>query len=1529
MEQKDRFIVNRQRQRFSIRKVAGKTASVMIGTTLLGVVLGLSETKPVNAQAAEVDETTETTASSLTNQNQVTLQKPTVTSAAGSAQPASSAGSNEKQALTVTKDLATNAVPASALKASFVESPASSATANPTSATSGDATPTQAKDITNQLSNVTAGFTSDNKGEEPLADGTKLDPLGENNVIYGKYHLVLPADAKAGDTFSITWSNNLNLYGSDDPSITRTVVARDENGQEVAKGASTNSNQMSFVVEPNASGSINAIIPFFINRQVVPNNGTITVSTGIGQTTSQATVDVEYSNTDFSNHGGPYPGYANGNFTYLDRNPNTGAVTGVMYVNRAQKPVYDETATLQNMGKDNWTNKGYPNATSDISFKAADADVTVYQLKAGEQLPDSFDLQTIQEVGTDVTVDSQIKYGDDDNNILKVTLPSTGDEPNTNTYAIVVKTKYDTNQDLGFLSTVHAFGQPADQRSADVPGVGVTWPKYMFLINGSAGGNTDEALGQVIVTVHDDTTGQDLVDNSKYVYNSGQKQVKTSTGYNQADVEKTLTDHGYKVVRLVDTSKSNNPVEVTTVPTEIPSNVHSYVIHVVHDVVPVNNTTDPHKPNTPINPNDPNSKDWPAADQYTKSYTYTVKYQDEQGNELHAASSPQTSTWNRTVYVDKVTGQVDDTKSTPWKPDKTNFDQVDVPSITNYHVKGTTTQNGTAIADGNVASIPTKQDNIVDVVVYAKNGKIVPVDPNRNKIPNAPTPTYETDPNDPTKVVPNEPVPTIPGYTPNMETVTPKDPGEDTEVTYTKTPADQMHLTVKYIDLDNNNAEIATEGQPSGKSGDKINYATQTTITNLENKGYVLVDDGFTGKAGDKFSTDNNDKIYLVTFHHGTATSTPNKPATPGTPINPNDPAGPKWPAGSDEVTEDATQTVRYHGAGDKTPKDHVATEKNAFTRTITVDKVTGEVTKTGDWTPATHNFDGVKTPKVDGYKADKETATTDAATPANPNVVADVYYTNVTTSTPTPENGTVTRYITYTGITEKDKVPASPKDDTVKTTTTNGKTTPDGNFPAVKNPVVPGYHTEKPSVPVSTPGKNGVPTSGTYNVEVPYTKNGKIVPVDPDGHKIPNAPTPTYTTNPNDPTKVVPNEPVPTIPGYTPKVTSVTPKNPGKDTKVVYTKNTPSNPIPNLNIQLFVRYVDLDNNDSEIVPEVTQRGADGSKINYTTGTTISDLEKQGYVLVTDGFTGHSGSDFNLSNDGKTYVVTFKHGTVTSTPDQPGQPNTPINNDDPQGPQWPADSNVVTMTATQTVHYRGAGDKTPADHVTTVDHAFTRTITVDKVTGKVISTGAWTPANYNFAGVPTPVIAGYHADVSVATTTAATPENPNVETVVTYVPNGKIVPVDPAGNRLPNVPTPTYQTDPNDPTKVVPNEPVPTIPGYTPRVTTVTPAHPSVNTPVVYTQVTTTTPTTPTSGNPTPADNPTMPSTPVAPAETPTATPVAKAPAATPAAQTPQRTLPQTGATDSSVWTKVGAELLVVASALGLTGYRKRRHEDK
>ena len=74
-------------------------------------------------------------------------------------------------------------------------------------------------------------------------------------------------------------------------------------------------------------------------------------------------------------------------------------------------------------------------------------------------------------------------------------------------------------------------------------------------------------------------------------------------------------------------------------------------------------------------------------------------------------------------------------------------------------------------------------------------------------------------------------------------------------------------------------------------------------------------------------------------------------------------------------------------------------------------------------------------------------------------------------------------------------------------------------------------------------------------------------MPVDPSGKEIPGAPTPDYTNDPEDPTKVTPNQPTPEVPGWhvvpnqpTPGVSTdgktVTPPTPGEDTKVVYEKN-------------------------------------------------------------------------------------------------------------------------------------------------------------------------------------------------------------------------------------------------------------------------------------------------------------------------------------------------------------------------------------
>ncbi|WP_158087966.1 mucin-binding protein, partial [Limosilactobacillus reuteri] len=231
--------------------------------------------------------------------------------------------------------------------------------------------------------------------------------------------------------------------------------------------------------------------------------------------------------------------------------------------------------------------------------------------------------------------------------------------------------------------------------------------------------------------------------------------------------------------------------------------------------------------------------------------------------------------------------------------------------------------------------------------------------------------------------------------------------------------------------------------------------------------------------------------------------------------------------------------------------------------------------------------------------------------------------------------------------------------------------------------------------------------------------------------------------------------------------------------------------------------------------------------------------------------------------------------------------------------------NDLEATGTQTIHYEGAGDKTPANN--TQHFTFTKSATVDKVTGKIVSETGWNVAGHTFGNVDTPVVAGYHADKKVAGGATITPDDLNKTIVVTYAPNGHIIPVDPDGKPLPNVPQPQYQNNPNDPTEVTPNEPVPEILGYTPNVSTVTPENPGENTPVVYTpNKKTVGPTTPQPETPakpmtpttTPAGNGNIPANgqTTSPAgSSVTTSNVNKANATTPVAQKQAAQLPQTG----------------------------------
>ena len=93
--------------------------------------------------------------------------------------------------------------------------------------------------------------------------------------------------------------------------------------------------------------------------------------------------------------------------------------------------------------------------------------------------------------------------------------------------------------------------------------------------------------------------------------------------------------------------------------------------------------------------------------------------------------------------------------------------------------------------------------------------------------------------------------------------------------------------------------------------------------------------------------------------------------------------------------------TVRYHGAGSQTPADNVQTV--TWTRTVTKDKVTGDVVKTTDWVADKATYDAVPSPVIPGYTVD--VATVSAETVTQEDMVKDVYYTAipVTPDKPTP----------------------------------------------------------------------------------------------------------------------------------------------------------------------------------------------------------------------------------------------------------------------------------------------------------------------------------------------------------------------------------------------------------------------------------------------------------------------------------------------------------------------------------------------
>ena len=907
--------------------------------------------------------------------------------------------------------------------------------------------------------------------------------------------------------------------------------------------------------------------------------------------------------------------------------------------------------------------------------------------------------------------------------------------------------------------------------------------------------------------------------------------------------------------------------------------------------------------------------------------------------------------------------------------------------------------NGDTAAESNKQSIKFTAYGVVDkttgkYVVLDENGKIV-VDENKQPIEG--TLTWKADVTDPkfAEVV----SPTINGYTPNKDlisasSVTENTPNKVIVVTYT---ANAAKAEIIYVD-ETTGKQLET-AVVDGKYNDTINYSTADKIKYYESLGYELVKDGY---VGGEFGEDT--KTFYVTFKHGTVVVNPETPGKPDEPINPDNPDGPKYPADSANLNKDVTNTIHYVYADGTTAKPS-HTQTLTFIGSGVIDKVTGqyvEVDENGNvkldengnpipgkltWTASDGTtFIEVVSPTIVGYTPDKgvvnaveginqdsknlETTVIYTANAAK----AEIIYVDETTGKRLETavvDGKYNETINYSTA-DKIKYYESLGYELVKDGYVGGEFGEDTKTfyvtfkhgTVVVNPETPGKPDEPinpdnpdgPKYPADSANLNkdvtntihyvyadGTTAKPSHTQTLTFIGSGVIdkvtgqyvevdengnVKLDENGNPIPGK----LTWTASDGTTFI--EVVsPTIVGYTPDkgvvnaVEGINQDSKNLETTVIYTANAAKAEI-----------IYVDETTGKRLETAVVDGKYNETINYSTADKIKYYESLGYELVKDGYVGGE-----FGEDTKTFYVTFKHGTVTVTPDDKFTEEDPINPDNPDGPKYPFDSIALDKTITRTIKYVYA-DGTKAKDDVVQKLRFRGTAIIDKVTGEVIildengrkiSDGIkWTALDgTTFIEVISPDIAGYTPDRKEIGSLENVDSNTD-DIIETVVYNKDIVdpeePKDPVDPEEPKDPVdPEEPKDPVDPEEpkdpVDPEEPKDPVDPEEPK-DPVDPEEPK---------------------DPVDSENPEDSKVPVQ-AETPTESPndapilpdqlstnttikevatvETKESGKAEAATTEDVSLPQTGHKHSNAGL-IGLGLATIASILGLAGTRKRKKD--
>ncbi|WP_260209132.1 mucin-binding protein [Lactiplantibacillus pentosus] len=643
--------------------------------------------------------------------------------------------------------------------------------------------------------------------------------------------------------------------------------------------------------------------------------------------------------------------------------------------------------------------------------------------------------------------------------------------------------------------------------------------------------------------------------------------------------------------------------------------------------------------------------------------------------------------------------------------------------------------------------------------------------------------------------------PVIPGYTATLATVPAKTVvATDQQVVFTVTyqANPDTAATINYLDVETGqNVQTAT-----------IQGETDTTSDYLVKvpAGYVLADTQpatiHNGEVSVIFKADDSDDVTIY-LTHDSVTIEPNDPET-----KPNDPipgdSGKTYGDYTTATTVTVTRTINYLYGDTATKAADSRVQTVNFARSITVDQVTGEILSTGDWTVVSEksDFSAVASPTIAGYTATPEVVAASTPTGDTPDETLNVRYT---------ANHDTTATISYvdekTGQTVKSDQPVGTTDttvnyqvdvpngyviDTSRSNYQNGQQlsivlkgtnadnvtiylthdslTIDPNDPETKpNDPIPGDsgktygdYTKATTATVTRTinylyGNTANKAADSKVQTVSFTRS---ITVDQVTGEILSTGDWRVVSEKSDFAAVT----SPTIAGYTADKRTVSAGSPTSDTpdeslSVRYTANHDTT--------ATVSYVDEQT--GEVVKSDQPVGTTDTTVNYQVDVPA------GYVIDTSRSNYQNGQQLSIVLKGTNaddVTIYLTHDSLTIDPNDPEtKPDAPIPGG--SGKTYGDYTKATNATVTRTINYLygDTANKAADSKVQTV--SFTRSITVDQVTGEILSTGDWTVVGKttNFAAVASPTIAGYTADKRTVSAVTPTAGSQSITTTVTYSPN--------------------------------------------------------------------------------------------------------------------------------------------------------------